>query len=71
LEERPTAGDHMPKQLWRNIVKYREEPCLYRYQLDGGWRMIYSIRKPGDEPVVIWIIEVMSHREYEQCFGYD
>lgn len=32
--------------------------------------MIYSILKPGDEPIVVWIIEAMSHSEYGQRFGY-
>jgi len=70
LEERPTAGNHIRKELWRNIAKYRDKPCLYCYPLDGGWRMIYSILKPGDEPIVVWIIEAISHSEYEQRFGY-
>jgi hypothetical protein len=71
LGERPTAGDHIPTKLWRTITKYRDEPCLYRYPLDGGWRMIYSIRKPEDDPIVVWIIEVLGHPEYERRFHYD
>ena len=71
LEERSTAGNKIPKNLWEAIPKYHDEPCLFRYPLDDGYRLIYSIRKPEHDPIVVWIIEVLSHPEYDRRFHYD
>jgi len=69
LEERPTAGEAIPRDRWPD--KYRSLPSLFRYRLSRIHRMIYSIIKPGAEPVCVLIIEAMDHTEYNRVFGYN
>ncbi len=42
---------------------------LYRYQLRGGFRGIYTILVEGDQ-TFSWILDVLDHGEYERRFGY-
>lgn len=69
LEERPTAGEAIPRDRWPK--RYRDFPSLFRYRLSRTHRIIYSIIKPGAEPICVLIIEAMDHVQYSRIFGYD
>jgi mRNA-degrading endonuclease RelE of RelBE toxin-antitoxin system len=71
LEERPTAGESVPRDRWPRAYADLELPNLYRYRLDRIHRMLYSIVKVGSSPIFVLIIETMDHTKYNQIFGYD
>jgi hypothetical protein len=75
LEENLAAGDIIPRDRWPEEYRRRARDLdlnnLRHYVIDGGRRMIYSLVKIGGAPVFAWILDEMSHKEYEQLFGYD
>jgi hypothetical protein len=72
LSERPTAGDNVPRDRWPKDYSELELPCLYKYDLTKhDYRMTYSIiGYPDKRGVFVWIIEYMTHKEYNRRFGY-
>jgi len=57
--------DRIPKEY---VVKY-DVTNLWKVNLSGAWRMIYTIR--GDEVEIIsLILDIMNHKDYEKKFGY-
>ena len=71
LEDRATAGDSVPRDLWPRSYAQLKLPNLYRYRLDRIHRMLYAIIKLGNDPPFVWIIEAMDHTQYNRIFGYD
>lgn len=70
LKKNPECGIHIPKRLIPKVYikKYRINN-LWKYNLPGAWRLIYSIAGSEAEVVSI-VLEWMSHREYERRFHY-
>jgi Txe/YoeB family toxin of Txe-Axe toxin-antitoxin module len=63
-------GIQIPKRLIpeKYIEQYGIEN-LWKYDLPGAWRLLYSIAR--DEIVVVSIIlEWLPHKDYERRFGY-
>jgi len=71
LEERATAGESVPRDLWPKAYAELKLPNLFRFRLDRLHRMLYSIMQITTAPPFIWIIEVMDHTRYDRLFGYD
>ena len=70
LKEDPFIGIVEPRRLWPKeyIVKFSINN-LRKFNLPGGWRLMYTIR--GDEVEIVSIIlEWLSHHEYERRFKY-
>jgi len=70
IEENAFCGIQIPKKLIPVVyVKKYEVKNLWKYNLPGGWRLVYSI---VDEKVVVVsiILEWMTHKEYEKRFKY-
>lgn len=74
LESNLTAGEIIPRDRWPKLYRGYARDLglnnLRHYVIDGGRRMIYSIRKVGDGPTFAWILDEMDHKKYEQLFGY-
>lgn len=74
LEENLTAGDDIPYDRWPKLYRGYARDLglnnLRHFVIDGGRRMIYSIKKIGDDPAFAWILDEMDHKEYEKLFGY-
>lgn len=71
LREDCTRGDNIPKNLIPGfyVQKYGINN-LWRYELNDGARMVYTIR-PEDSGLVVYILEAFpTHREYDKRFGY-
>lgn len=51
----------MPKQY--NVAN------LWRVELAHFWRMLYTI-KGNDQEVVCFVVDILSHKEYDRVFGY-
>lgn len=71
-------GIHVPRRLFP--LKYLQEygvTNLWKVDLPGYWRMVYTIRQPqrGDSQVEVLeifldILDVIDHKEYDRIFGY-
>ncbi len=70
LKENPFCGIRIPRKLWPKIYiqKYNIN-SLRKYDLPGGWRLLYIIET--DEIMIVSIIlEWINHKDYEKRFGY-
>lgn len=70
MKSNPTVGDKIEKHLWpkQYIDKYAINN-LFRYELGLRYRMTYTIIGDSKE-IVCLIIDVLSHKEYDNLFGY-
>jgi hypothetical protein len=70
LKVNPEYGIHIPKdRIPKEYVKDYDVTNLWKINLSGAWRMIYTIR--GSEVEIIsLILDIMEHRDYEKKFKY-
>lgn len=63
----PISKDKIP-------LTYRQKygiTNLFRVELPQFWRMLYSLTdSPSQNEIVAFVIEISSHPEYNQRFGY-
>ena len=70
LEENAFCGIQLPKKLIpRDYINKHNVHNLWKYNLPGAWRLLYSIES-NQIVIVSIILEWMSHPEYERRFGY-
>jgi len=71
-------GIHIPKDRigQKYFVQY-EVTNLWKVNLSGGWRMIYTLKQPQRdntevEILSIWldVLDIISHEEYDRIFKY-
>jgi len=70
IENNAFCGIQIPKKLIpKAYIKKFGVRNLWKYNLPGAWRLIYSIK--GKNLLVFSIIlEWMNHKEYEKRFNY-
>jgi len=70
MKNNPSCGTKITKKLWPKIyIQKYKITNLWKYDLPGGWRLIYTI--DVDEVKILNIIlEWMTHKEYEKRFKY-
>ena len=70
LKDNPFCGIPIPKRLIPKIyIKKYGINNLWKYNLPGAWRLLYSIA--GNRVSIIAIIlEWLPHKEYERRFKY-
>lgn len=70
LKENPQYGFHIEKDKIPKeyIVKY-DVNNLWKVNLSGGWRMIYTIRGQEVE-IICLLLDILYHRDYDKKFGY-
>lgn len=70
LRDNPGYGIHIQKdRIPKGYLIYYDVNNLWKVNLSGAWRMIYTIR--GSEVEIIsLILDIMSHRQYEKKFKY-
>lgn len=69
LLEDCTRGDKIQHKLWPPEYRILGINNLWRFELTGARRLIYTIIGESDG-LVVSIIEVMSHKEYDIRFHY-
>jgi hypothetical protein len=70
LKENPECGIHIPKRLIPKVyVQKYGINNLWKYNLPGYWRLIYSITGSKAEVISI-VLEWMSHKEYDRRSHY-
>ena len=71
LSEDPTAGDHVQKDLIpRQLKRQFGVENLWRAELPGGWRLLYTIAARVDIRPQVRILRILTHKEYDRLFGY-
>lgn len=70
LRDNPEYGIHIPKnKIPKDYIKEYDVNNLWKINLSGAWRMIYTIR--GSEVEIIsLILDIMNHKDYNKKFGY-
>ena len=70
LKVNPQYGIHVPKDRIPKdyIVKY-DVNNLWKVNLAGAWRMIYTIRG-NDVEVIAFVLDIFNHKDYDKKFGY-
>lgn len=70
LKENCLRGSKIPHKQWpQTYIKKYQIKNLWRLEMRSGWRLIYTILLEKDE-IVVCVIEVFSHDEYEKRFRY-
>ena len=70
LKTNPEYGIHIPKdRIPREYILKYDVTNLWKVNLSGAWRMIYTIR--GSEVEIIsLVLDILNHRSYDRKFGY-
>jgi|SRR3972149_5116635 len=70
IENNVFCGIQIPKNLIpKEYLKKYDAKNLWKYNLPGAWRLIYSVE--GKNLLIYSIIlEWLDHKEYERRFGY-
>ncbi len=66
LKVNPTYGDSVPHS---QIPKDMEVSNLFRVELAGYWRMLYTLSGNKIE-VVAFVLRIIDHPAYDKMFGY-
>jgi len=66
IKANPFYGDNIPKS---KIPKSYNIQNLWRVELTGYWRMIYTIK--GDQiEIICFVLDILNHDNYNKKFGY-
>lgn len=66
IKQNPFYGDNIKKEL---IPKKYNVTNLWRVELTGYWRMLYTIK--GDQiEIICFILDMINHDKYNQLFRY-
>lgn len=66
LKLNPMFGDNIPK---RRIPKTLDVSSLFRVELTGRWRMLYSLEGNQVE-IIAFVLYIVDHPSYDKIFGY-
>lgn len=67
IKANPFYGDNIKK---RNIPKSYDVQNLWRVELTGYWRMLYTIK--GDQvEIICFVLDIIDHDRYNKKFGYE
>jgi len=70
LKDNPQYGTHIQKKkIPLEYIKRYHVNNLWKSDLSGAWRMIYTIRGSEVE-IIALILDILNHRDYEKKFGY-
>ena len=64
------VGIKIPSKQWpKEYIKKYNITNLWKFDLDGGWRLIYTIKGNNIEIISV-ILEWITHKDYERKFNY-
>jgi len=70
LKDNPEYGTHIPKdRIPKEYVKAYEVSNLWKVNLSGAWRMLYTVRG-SDVEIIALILDIVDHGAYDKKFGY-
>jgi len=66
IKANPFYGDNIAKS---KIPKSYDVQNLWRVELTGYWRMLYTIK--GDQvEIICFVLDLLDHDNYNKLFGY-
>ncbi len=66
IKANPFYGDNIEK---KKIPKEYNVSNLWRVELTGYWRMLYTLK--GDQiEIICFILDILNHKDYNKKFGY-
>ena len=72
IKDNPHYGDPVAKKLIPR--EYKEKygiTNLFRVELPGFWRMLYTLTDGGTRiEVIAFVLDIIDHRDYNKKFGY-
>ncbi len=66
LREKPFLGDRIRKKQFPR--KFRQLPNLFRLELPGGWRALYTVASSPGRGTQVRVVWIGSHKGYERLF---
>lgn len=66
LKLNPVYGQSVPKDL---IPDTLDVDNLFRVELTGYWRMLYTL-KTNQIEIVSFVLYIVDHKSYDKLFGY-
>jgi hypothetical protein len=70
MKQDRNLGDYIKKKPWpKKYVKTHEVTNLYRLEIGGNHRLIYTIRGRKEDKVY-QLLDLLTHKEYDRLFGY-
>ncbi len=66
IKQNPMYGNNIPK---KQIPKSLDVSNLFRVELTGRWRMLYTLDGNQVE-IVAFVLYVIDHPTYDKLFGY-
>ena len=70
IKENPQYGIHIPKnKIPKDYINRDDANNLWKVNLSGAWRMIYTIRGSEIE-ILALILDIINHKEYNKKFSY-
>ena len=71
LTDDPTLGDSIRKdRIPRELRRRFGVENLWRAELPGGWRLLYTIAAKVDVRPEVRILRILTHKEYDRLLGY-
>lgn len=71
LKHDVTHGDQIPRdRIPKRLERTYDATNLWRLELPGGWRALYTIMTRADEPTTVSILRILDHTEYDRLLGY-
>lgn len=63
-------GDYIKTKPWPDkYVRMHEATNLYKWDIGGNYRLIYTIRGRKEDKVY-QLLDLLMHKEYDRLFGY-
>lgn len=70
LRDNPEYGIQIQKnKIPKEYIREYEVNNLWKINLSGAWRMIYTIKGSNVE-IISLVLDIMNHKEYEKKFKY-
>ncbi|OGI14985.1 hypothetical protein A3K63_03100 [Candidatus Micrarchaeota archaeon RBG_16_49_10] len=70
LKSNPQYGIHIPrKMIPKEYVAKYDANNLWKVNLSGHWRMIYTL-KGSKVDIIAFVLDLVDHNKYSKLFGY-
>ncbi len=71
IKANPFCGIKLQKHLFpKEYIKKYSITNLWKYNLPGGWRIIYTLVNENEIELISVILEWFNHKDYEKRFNY-
>jgi len=71
IKQNPKIGESIKKRFIPN--EYLEKygiTILFKLRLANYWRLLYTINNNNDIEIIVFIIDVLDHKKYDNLFNF-